>query len=165
MADIKVNFSDEEAASEARTWEPIPSGNYPVFIVKIEEKVVKEFAEDGSPNKNAGKPWWNMQLKVNGGEYDKRVVFCSVMLFGGAGYTLAQLLKAVGIAVPAGKEVKLPPADTFLGKEITAVVVRKRDRYQERQQGSATAMFKNEVTGLKALESATTASGEPSLLP
>ena len=162
--DIRVNFSDEEATSEARTFEPLPSGVYKVSIFKIEEKKVKEFSPDGSPNKNAGKPWWNIQLKVQEGDFDGRVLFLSVMLFEGAAYTLAQLLKACGYAANAKTSIK---EEMFQGKIIEAIVVRKRDQYQERQQQSATPIFKNDVTGVRAVGSAEAVSsgGSGSLLP
>src|SRR3982751_6020655 len=101
MADqtLKLNFSAEEASSEARSFEPLPSGKYHVKITDIETK------ECGPNSKNPGKNYWHIEHVVQDGPYENSKLWTNAMLFEGALYTLAQLLKATGFedALSTGK--------------------------------------------------------------
>jgi hypothetical protein len=147
---LRVNFSDDEAASEGREFNPIPNGKYHVKITKLEERESKS-------EKNAGKPYWAATLVIQDGQYADRRLFANIMLFDGALYTLAQLLKAIG-EHDALKSGKVPPAERFIGESIFAIVVKKRDEYKENQEKDANngvleaPIFKNEVTGFKPYE-------------
>jgi len=165
---IKVNFSAEEANSEARTFDAIPTGEYVANITKIEQKKVKAEKPSGEKNDNAGKPWWNVQLKLTdaneNGEYKKRVLFASCMLFDGALYSTAQLLKACGYenAIASGS---IPAPDKLLGKEVVVVVQRLQDKFNMKKDPSGTVIWKNDVKGFKPVGGAVAKAGSSSMLP
>jgi hypothetical protein len=161
---LKVNFSTEEASSEARSFDPIPTGMYDAIITDIEERESKS-------EKNNGKPYWHVELTIQGGEYDLRKVWANVMLFDGALYSLAQLLKATGHEDAIQKGV-VPPMETFVTKKVVVSVKKQRDTYAEKEEngGDGTPQWKNEVKGFKApgdkpVGSAKGSSGKASLLP
>src|SRR5215203_3323478 len=87
--DLRVNFSTEEAESKAFDFDPIPSGKYHVKVTEITDK-------ESTSEKNFGKPYWNVELTIQDGKYADRKLWANVMLFDGALYSLAQLLKATG---------------------------------------------------------------------
>lgn len=107
--ELYINFSDEEAASKAL--EPLPSGKYNVQITKIETRASKS-------EKNNGKPYWNLTMKIVDGKYAKRTVFANVMLWSGAAYSLNQLMNACGFPTQTG-QVKVPGRQAFIGKTLT----------------------------------------------
>lgn len=140
---LKVNFSGEEASSEARDFEPLPSGKYGVRITDV------ELRECGPNSKNAGKPYWNIEFTVQEGNHENRRLWSNCMLFEGALYTLAQLLKATGNeqALESGE---VPEPDVFIGSPVTVNVRKERDNYREERDGSDEPLWKNEVKGIKA---------------
>lgn len=166
--DLRVNFSDEEAASEGRSFEPIPSGQYYCRLTDLELK------ECGPESKNAGKNYWAAEFTVQDGEYEGRKLWTNVMLFDGALYTLAQLLKATGYA-DALKTGVIPDADDLISKECIVIVKKMRDAYREQRDGDGEPQWKNEVKGIKAFDgtspspkkgaTASVAAGPGSLLP
>lgn len=156
VSNLRVNFSDEEAASEARDFEPIPGGKYAVKITDYE--IRKSTSE-----KNFGKPYWALTLTVQDGKYEGRKLWTNVMLFNGALYSLSQLLKAIG-REDALKSGQIPSGDELLGKDVVVVVAKQRDTYKEEQYGDGEKYFKNEVKGFKSANALQT-SGEGSLLP
>lgn len=164
MAGLHVNFSDQEAGSEALDFEALPSGKYYCRVTDIELKEV------GQDSKNAGKNYWAIEFTVQDGEYENRKLWTNAMLFEGALYTLVQLLKATGHedAIATGD---IPDADEFLSKEVMLNVKKLRDTYRENRDGSDEPMWKNEVKGIKAYEGAKTeapskaSKGKGTLLP
>lgn len=165
---LRVNFSDEEASSEARSFDPLPSGQYYVRVTDIELK------ECGSESKNSGKPYWALEFTVQDGEYENRKLWTNAMLFDGALYTTAQLLKATGF--PKALETGIiPDADDIISKECVVVVKKMRDAYREQRDGDGAPQWKNEVKGIKAFDgtspspkkgaSGTVSAGAGSLLP
>lgn len=161
MADtgIRVNFSEEEAGSEARLFLPLPTGQYNVKVTEVELTEVTQ-------GKNEGKPYWKLVLTVQDGEYIDRKLWTNAMLFEGALYTTAQLLKATGFGDSIKKGV-IPDGDKLIGKDAVAVVARVRDKYQEEKLGTGEAVFKNDVKGFKApgAVSSSGGTGKSSLLP
>jgi hypothetical protein len=166
LSNLRVNFSDKEATSEAFDLDPVPSGKYPVAITDIE--VRKSTSE-----KNPGKPYWSVEMTVqDGNKYAGRKFWGNVMLFEGALFSLSQLLKATGIAdrVEEGSKTygKIPSGDELLGKQLTITVVKTRDNYREKEQGDPSVkLFKNEVKGYMGAGAVvgSAASGGDSLLP
>lgn len=141
---LKINFSDQEAQSEARTFEPIPSGEYYCRITDVEDK-------ESTSEKNHGKPYWHIELTVQDGEHADRKLWSNVMLFEGALYSLAQLLKATG-QEKALQSGDIPDGHTFVGKEVVVVVKKQRDSYAEERDGDGVPQWKNEVKGFKKYE-------------
>lgn len=169
-SELRVNFSEEEAGSEARSLEALPGGKYPCTIVEWELK------QSGPGAKHPGKPYWALRLRVNDGhKYEGRLFFPNVMLFEGALYSLAQLDKALAGSGSGWGEVTstgvIPHGDTLIGKEVTAVVTRKVDKYKIEQgewdpnSGEAKPV-KNDVSGfLPISSSAGVTSGSGTLMP
>lgn len=157
LSDLRVNFSEEEASSEARDFDPLPGGKY---LCKITDYEVRYSTSE----KNNGKPYWAITLTVQDGKYEGRKVWSNVMLFNGALYSLAQLLKAIG-REDALKSGKIPNGDELLGKDVVINLAKQRDTYKEQQYDDGEKYFKNEVKGFKSADSLAGASGEGSLLP
>lgn len=145
MAGLQVNFSEQEASSEARSFDPIPSGEYYVRVTDVED------AECGPESKNAGKPYWKIEFTVQDGEHENRKLWTNSMLFEGALYTLAQLLKATG-QESALKTGNVPDGQTFVSKELILVVKKERNKYMEDRAGDGEVIWGNEVKGIKAFE-------------
>jgi hypothetical protein len=166
---LKVNFSDQEASSEAKSFDPIPSGKYPAYLTDV------ELAECGPNSKNSGKPYWKLEFTVDGGPADNRKLWSNCMLFSPALYTLTQLLKAAGYNVSAG-EMTLPDPDELIGKRFLLNVKKQRDTYAEERDGDGTPQFKNEIKTIltddgaaagsaPAMTKASAAAGSGSILP
>jgi hypothetical protein len=162
MSGLHVNFTDQEASSEARVYTPVPTGWYKATVYEIED------AECGSESKNPGKPYWKLTLKCSqDGEYEGRNFWTNVMLFDGALYSLTQLLKATGYNVSSG-DFEVPDPDELIGKEVVVSVARQLDKYAMKDAPpDEPRIFKNEVKGFKAVDGFQTgaAKGKGSLLP
>ncbi|SRR6266542_1887698 len=139
---LRVNFSDQEASSEARDYSPMPTGKYHCCITDVED------AECGPNSKNQGKPYWRLEFTIQDGPYEMRKVWTNCMLFSPALYTLGQLLKATGYANLQAGEVDVPPGHTFISKHVLVSVVKQRDKYND-PDGSE-GLYKNEVKGISA---------------
>jgi hypothetical protein len=121
---IRVNISDKESASQDR--EPLPVGKYHFKITDMEIAFVKELNGQGSPNKNAGKPYINFEFTVQDGKYTGRKDWTNAMCFEGALYTISQILKALDHPVPMGSDGKpksgelvIPDKSQFyIGKDL-----------------------------------------------
>lgn len=147
---LHVNFTDQEASSEARDFTPIPSGWYHVALTD------GSIEECGPESKNAGKPYWKVELTVQDGPYENRKVFSNVMLFDGALYSLSQLLKACGYDVESGT-LEVPTIDELIGKtfEIRVKVQAATEKYDAR----------NDVKGFRVMQHASGVSTGSSMLP
>jgi hypothetical protein len=113
VSGIYVNFSDDEAASESRDVEPLPSGKYLCVVDDC------QLAECGPESNNPGKPYYKFQFKVvedkRGGVYAGRYCWANAMLFSPALFTITHIMKACGLTVTAGR-MMVPEADFFVGK-------------------------------------------------
>lgn len=166
---LHVNFSSEEMESEAISYDAIPSGKYYCRITEGELKAT------GASSKVEGRPYWSLTLTIQDGAFARRKLFANVMLFDGALYSLAQLMKACGFE----KEMKsgnIPDLSAFLGKEVIVTVARVSDTYKmnklkEEDAWDGEILFKNEVKGFSKYdgkspsESTAGAKGNGSLLP
>lgn len=155
---VRVNFSEDEASSEARDFTPIPGGKYHCAITEIETKF-------SNSEKNKGKPYWAVTLVVQNGPYADRKLWANVMLFDGALYSLAQLMKAIdrGDVLKTGK---VPAPEELLGQQLMANVSKMRDKFREDREDDGEKYFKNEVRGFAALSDTVAAgNGGGSLLP
>jgi uncharacterized protein DUF669 len=120
IADLRVNFSAEEASSEARDFSPIPTGKYHVNITDVTP------TRCGPKAKNPGKWYYALQLTVQDGPYENRKLFANVMLFEGALYTIAQIQKAQGWPING----QLPAPEDLMGTEYLCQVNRQIDEYK-----------------------------------
>lgn len=153
MTGLKVNFSEQEASSEARDFSAIPSGKYYARITDVEDR------ECGPESKNAGKPYWNLEFTIQDGDFEDRKVWTNCMLFEGALYTLSQLLKATGNE-KAIKTGDIPDGESFVSKEVIISVKKQRDTYREQKDGDGEPQWKNEVKGILAFEGTSPSSGK-----
>jgi hypothetical protein len=117
---IKVTMSQQEASSSAR--EVMPTGKY---LVAVTDGSLKQSQSE----KNAGKPYYNMELTIQEGTYAGRKLFTNVMCFEGALYSMTQILKADGVEfegsnfqVPGHDENEIPELDHFMGREYVVKV-------------------------------------------
>jgi hypothetical protein len=152
MADdeLRINFSDDEASS--RSFDPLPTGRYEVYISDGS-------LEHSKSEKNPGKPYWHLEMTVSDGPYADRKVWGNVMLWEGAAFSLAQLLKAVGRGDVLDKQSKsygrIPPLDDFIGQKIAVQVKKQRDDYVMRDAAPGEPVqFKNEIKGYASLADA-----------
>lgn len=163
MSGLRVNFSEKEASSEARSAELLPRGDYHVRLTDIEYREVRE-------GKNAEKPYWNLEFTIQSGPYENRKVWTNCMLFAPALYTFAQLMKACGYDIEEG-EFEVPEPDELIGQEMVAVVTVK-GKSKNKDTGEEYES-RNEVKGIKAYDADTfkqpaagaKKSGRSSLLP
>ncbi len=137
-APLKVNFSDKEASSEARDFEPVPSGKYNAKVTEI------TLEECGENSKNPGKPYWNIEFTIQDGQYTDRKVWSNCMLFSPALYTFSQLMKALGYNVEEG-DFEVPDPDELISRDVSLKVVKMRDEYKMEKEGSGDVLWKNEV--------------------
>lgn len=111
---LYVNFSDEEAASESRDREPLPTGKYLMCIADVELRESKS-------EKNKDKPYYAVQFKVvedkKGGQFKDRSAFTNAMLFAPALFTITHIMKATGFNVAAGR-VRIPTPADLQGKVL-----------------------------------------------
>lgn len=159
ISNLRVNFSEKEADSEALDFTPVPTGTYHVAITGIE--VRKSTSE-----KNPGKPYWAVEMTCQSGPYENRKFWGNVMLWEGAAYSLAQLLKATGHG-DAVKTGKIPSGEELMGEQLVISVVKTLDKYRMEREESNDKLFKNEVKGYKPLAGASVGggSGSDSLMP
>jgi len=161
MSRLKVNFTSNEASSEARSVEVIPTGEYQCSIVDVETTTVNP----GSAN--SGKPYWKIRFVVQEGKYAGNSIFGRIMLFEGKDGTLsslAQFLRALGHQVNEGT-FELPEDDEISGSRLT-IVGRKFPAGTDKKTGKEVSeQFK--VTGYKAPYQLSEAqkTGDASLLP
>lgn len=132
FGEIRVNFSDKEAGSEAFESEPLPSGKYPCTITDVQLVPSKSA-------KNKGKPMYKLEVTVHEDfpKYGKRKMWTNICLWDGALYSLAQLMKSTGFVDEAGRPLsKVPPADAFMDLDVLVVAARKGKRQKTDEQGN-----------------------------
>jgi hypothetical protein len=134
MTGLRVNFSEKEASSEARSVEVLPRGNY---HVKCTDGEVKEC---GPNSKNPGKEYWHLEFTVQSGPYASRKVWTNVMLFSGALYSLVQIMKAMGFTITEG-EMEVPDLEDIIDQEFI-VGVTKRKATEEYDESNEVRSFK-----------------------
>ena len=121
VSNLSVSFSTEEASSEARSFELLPTGKYHIKVTDVETKF-------STSVKNNGKPYYALTLTVQSGKFENRKLWPNVMLFPGALYTLAQIMKAMGRE--PGNNVKVPTPDELLSYDFIVTVQRVVDQYR-----------------------------------
>lgn len=152
MADLfKINITADDIASESKEYEPLPTGFYVCAVTGVEIKEVQN-------GPNAGKHYLQTELTVQEGEFENRKLWNNLMLFNmpKGNWAITQFLKACEIQVEEG-EISIPSAEFFMGKVVTARVVRKKDTYKTNRDGmraDGTAWYKNEVAGFNTSEDA-----------
>lgn len=138
MDGLRLNLTDQEAKSEVRTYEVPPTGAYVCNIVDLTD----EYVRPDSPN-NAGKPYWNARFVIDqGSKYDGTALYCRIMLFEGAARQIKQLVQAVFPELLEGNELRIPPADKFMGKQVLVVGIRHKEGSNMTRKDKATGKYK-----------------------
>ena len=156
---LNLNFSDQEASSEVREFSTLPSGAYLVAITDIE---MKESTNPKTLAKHNGvAPYAAVELTVQedglDGKYIGQKAWWNVMLFEGALYSLAQLMKAWDL-VP-GQDA-IPDPEEWVGKTFVMVGRQEQaktkddasDKYvnkYEEKDGKRVPVMRYEVKGAK----------------
>jgi hypothetical protein len=114
---------------------------------------------------------WRLAMPIQEGPYEGQYLFSNVMLFDGALYSLAQLLKATGRG-DALKSGKIPPLSELVDADEKFVVgvVKQVDKYRIDQgewDGKGPKPMKNEVKSYFPADQLQTAGagGSSSLMP
>jgi len=90
--------------------EPIPAGNYDALLFEIKAEEVKS-------GPNAGKPRWNIQFKIDGGQHDNRRVFSYIPMYvAGDFWKFENFFSSLGFEVKG--QFSVPEIKDLLGKKI-----------------------------------------------
>lgn len=143
--DLYVDFSSEEAGSESRDMEPLPSGKYLCQITKVDTR------ECGPESKNPGKPYYAIEFTVMedkaGGQYAKRKCWTNAMLFSPALYTIENIMKAIEFSEAGKTGRKRVPRPSELIDRIIVVQGRKKGEEKDKNDPSKTYAPKFEPGG------------------
>jgi len=109
---------------------PVPKGNYPVALYDIKAEEVKSGA-------NAGKPRWNVQLRVTEGQYENRRFFAYIPLYVAGDFWKTQsFFEALGYDLKGAFTV--PEINDILGKPLVArVTIREAEGQYEAENNVA----------------------------
>ena len=111
---LYINFSDDEAASESRDMEPLPTGKYLVTITDCELR-------ESQSERNPGKPYYAVEFTVvedrKGGQFVNRKCWGNAMLFKPALFTITHIMKACGFVVQEGR-VRIPKPGELIGQTL-----------------------------------------------
>lgn len=142
---LRVNFSEKEAASEGRSSELLPRGDYHVAITDVELR-------ESQSEKNPGAPYWGIEFTIQEGPYENRKAWTNCMLFAGALYTFAQLVKATlgWTTEDLQGDVEIPDPNEFIGKECVIAII-KQGETKNKSTGETYAA-KNEVKGIRVYD-------------
>jgi hypothetical protein len=166
---------------KSTTLEPLPSGHYLMAITDI------DLDQCGPDSKNPGKDMFKVELTVQDGDYENRKAWTNVMLFDGALYSIAQMIKAQGVdikevgdsaefQVPGFAVNEIPGPEYWMGKQFVCrvkLVGKRKDpktgkEYDERAEIKGFMSPKNwdpNKAPKKATAEAGTATRNTSILP
>lgn len=89
---------------------PIPAGTYPCTVFEAK-------AEEVRSGKNAGKPRWNVQFRVSGGQHENRRLFAYIPLYVAGDFWKTQsFFQSLGYDVKG--EFKVPDVADVLGRAV-----------------------------------------------
>ena len=161
---LRLNMSDEEASSQARSYTVLPSGDYVCNIVNIKPEQVRPESD------NAGKDYWNIQFVVDEGEYAGRSIYANVMLFEGALFAIRQLAGAVfpeDVDLASNKLEVRNPGD-YEGKKVIVTGIKYNAGSSIKRRGKIAGKRDRdvfEVKGYRSVDQVNKSTDKPSLLP
>jgi hypothetical protein len=136
---IRINMTAKEAKSGPM--DPLPNGKYLVAITDIEVAEVQNAPKPGKKD-NRGEKYYKIELTVQEGEYDGRLIWTNAMLFDGALYSISGMLKAVGVdidpstgwfQVPGFEECVVPDADWWMAKQFVVRTLIKKGEVKDKE--------------------------------
>lgn len=141
---LTINVPSDYSASTGSTdLAPIPAGVYAATLFEVKAEEVKS-------GPNAGKPRWNIQFRIQGGQHDNRRVFSYIPLYvAGDFWKFENFFSSLGYKVEGAFQV--PSINDILGKSVD-LRVKIRDA-----QGDYPAS--NEVSGFNKSAGSTEALG------
>lgn len=147
---LRLNLTNEEAQSEARSYEVPPSGAYLCNIVELNDETVKPGSD------NAGKPYWRARFVIDmGSQFDGTPLFSNIMLFEGAAFQISQLVKAVFPELLDGTELRVPNSEAFMGKQVIVTGLKHRAGSNMVRKGKIVGKYEKDqfdVKGFKAVD-------------
>lgn len=150
MDGLKLNLTDQEAKSEARTYEVPPSGQYICNIVELTTETVKPGSD------NAGKPYWRARFVIDqGSKFDGTPLFSNIMLFEGSAYQITQLVRSVFPELLEGNQLRIPNSEAFMGKQVMVTGVKHREGSNMIRKGKIVGKYEKDqfdVKGFKAVD-------------
>lgn len=121
---------------------PLPKGTYSATIYEVKAEEVRGGA-------NAGKPRWNVQFRVSGGDYENRRLFAYIPLYVAGDFWKTQsFFEALGYDVKG--EFEVPAPKELLGKAVD-VRVTVREAEGDYPADNNVAGFNKATTGADAL--------------
>lgn len=163
MEGLKLNLSDQEVKSEARTYEIPPSGAYVCNIVELGDEVVKPGSE------NSGKPYWRARFVIDqGSTFDGTPLFSNIMLFEGAAFQIKQLVQAVFPELLDGNELFIPSSEAFIGKQVVVTGLKHKAGSNMVRKGKIVGRYEKDqfdVKGFKAADTVAKKTANDSDLP
>ncbi len=154
--ELFIDLSEKEASSKAL--EPFPTGMYHIRCTDGQ-------LQESKSEKNSGKPMYNLEFTVQGGDHDGRKVWTYACLWAGAAYTIVQIAKALdpNANVEPG-QFRVPKLSAIIGSDFMARIVKVAAKVDEN--GDEKFGPKNEIKSFKEFTGKSPASkGEASLLP
>jgi len=108
---LTINVPSDYSPSTGSTdLGPIPAGIYGATLFEVKAEEVKSGA-------NAGKPRWNIQFRIQGGQYDNRRVFSYIPLYvAGDFWKFENFFSSLGYKVEGA--FKVPAINDILGKSV-----------------------------------------------
>lgn len=147
---LRLNLTDQEASSEARTYEVPPSGAYMCNIVELNDETVKPGSD------NAGKPYWRARFVIDqGSQYDGTPLFSNIMLFEGAAFQITQLVRSVFPDLIDGNTLSIPAGDAFIGKQVLVTGIKHRAGSNMVRKGKIVGKYEKDqfdVKGFRAVD-------------
>lgn len=161
---LRLNMSQDEASSEARSFTVLPTGEYLCNIVAVKPETVRPGSE------NAGKDYWNINFVVDEGEYAGRSIYANVMLFEGALYAIKQLAAAI---FPEdvdliNNDLIVRDPDQYEGKQVVVTGLKYAQGSNIKRKGRIIGKRDRdvfEVKGYKPTDQVPKTTDKPSLLP
>ena len=112
---LTINVPEDAVSNSSSTdLGPIPAGTYTATVFEAKAEEVRSGA-------NAGKPRWNVQFRISGGQYENRRLFAYIPL-----YVAGDFWKTQAFFTALGYDVKgkfsVPEVADILGKAIDVKV-------------------------------------------
>jgi hypothetical protein len=135
---VNVPTDYKPSAPSSNDLGPIPAGTYASTLFDIKAEEVKS-------GPNAGKPRWNIQFKISGGQYDNRRVFSYIPMYvAGDFWKFENFFSSLGFAVEGA--FKVPEINDILGKDVD-VRVKVREAQGEYSESNEVSGFNKATTG------------------
>lgn len=153
MSDLIINIPSDLPKSSGQST-PVPAGNYPVTVYDVKAETVKSGA-------NAGKPRWNIQLRISEGQYENRRVFVYIPLYVAGDFWKTQsFFESLGYDMKAG-DFKVPAPADLLGKATVARVTIREAEGQYSAENNVSGFNVNKSAGNSAVDNLTATGATP----